>query len=112
VTGIKTVLRWHRVRSIRALVLRLARGRTRTGYRRLHGELLVLGVKAAPSTVWKKGSGSIPETLRDLPKQWWTLSVTIPTGRGLLVDLQHTIRNPPCVLGAPWVGEDKRAQRY
>src|ERR1700716_601529 len=24
-----------------------------TGYRRLHGELLVLGVKVAPSTVWE-----------------------------------------------------------
>jgi hypothetical protein len=67
-----TVLRWHRnviarrhasqsrpkrggrprtVHSIRALVLRLARGNPRWGYRRLHGELLVLGVKVAASTV-------------------------------------------------------------
>jgi transposase len=69
-----TVLRWHRdliarhhaarsrpkrpgrprtVRSIRVLVLRLARENPRWGYRRLHGELLVLGVKVAPSTVWE-----------------------------------------------------------
>src|SRR5258706_7520214 len=69
-----TVLRWHRdliarrhaagsrprrpgrprtVRSIRALVLRLARENPSWGYRRLHGELLVLGVKVAPSTVWE-----------------------------------------------------------
>jgi putative transposase len=69
-----TVLRWHRdlianrhaarsrpkspgrprtVRSIRALVLRLARENPAWGYRRLHGELLVLGVKVAPSTVWE-----------------------------------------------------------
>ncbi|MGH3374955.1 MAG: integrase core domain-containing protein [Actinoallomurus sp.] len=69
-----TVLRWHRdliasrhatrsrpkrpgrprtVRSIRALVLRLARENPGWGYRRLHGELLVLGVKVAPSTVWE-----------------------------------------------------------
>lgn len=68
-----TVLRWHRdlvarrhaaeskpkrpgrprtVRSIRALVLRLARENPTWGYRRLHGELLVLGVKVAASTVW------------------------------------------------------------
>jgi putative transposase len=68
-----TVLRWHRhliasrhaarsrperpgrprtVRSIRVLVLRLARENPGWGYRRLHGELLVLGVKVAPSTVW------------------------------------------------------------
>ena len=68
-----TVLRWHRdlarkrhaarsrpsrrgrprtVRSIRALVLRLARENPARGYRRVHGELPVLGVKVAPSTVW------------------------------------------------------------
>jgi transposase len=69
-----TVLRWHRdlvarrhaaqsrpkrggrprtVRSIRALVLRLARENPNWGYRRLHGELLVVGVKVAASTVWE-----------------------------------------------------------
>lgn len=64
-----TVLRWHRdlvarsrpklrgrprtVRSIRALVLRLHRENRTWGYRRLHGELLVLGVKVAASTVWE-----------------------------------------------------------
>jgi transposase InsO family protein len=70
----ETVLRWHRdliaarharisrpkrvgrpptVRSIRALVLRLARENDGWGYRRIHGELLVLGVKVAASTVWE-----------------------------------------------------------
>jgi putative transposase len=69
-----TILRWHRdliagrhafrsrprrpgrprtVRSIRLLVLRLARENPGWGYRRLHGDLLVLGVKVAPSTVWE-----------------------------------------------------------
>jgi putative transposase len=69
-----TVLRWHRdliarrhanvtrpkragrprtLRSVRALVLRMARENPSWGYRRLHGELLVLGVKVAPSTVWE-----------------------------------------------------------
>jgi hypothetical protein len=69
-----TVLRWHRdlmarrharisrpkrggrpptVRSVRVLVLRLARENSGWGYRRIHGELLVLGVKVAPSTVWE-----------------------------------------------------------
>jgi putative transposase len=78
-----TVLRWHRdlarrrhaalsppkrparfrtVRSIRILVLRLVRENPNWGYRRLHGELLVLGVKVAASTVWKilKESGVDP----------------------------------------------------
>jgi hypothetical protein len=71
-----TVLRWHRdlvarrhaqrsrprrpgrprtVRSIRALVLRLVRENPGWGYRRVHGELLVLGVKVAASTLWVAG---------------------------------------------------------
>jgi transposase InsO family protein len=70
----ETVLRWHRdllarrhaarsrpkspgrprtVRSIRLLVLRLARENPSWGYRRIHGELLVLGIKVAASTVWE-----------------------------------------------------------
>ena len=67
-----TVLRWHRdmlarrhasrprrpgrprtVRSVRALVVRLVRDNPGWGYRRVHGELLVLGVKVAASTVWE-----------------------------------------------------------
>jgi putative transposase len=69
-----TVLRWHRellarrhaamsrprrrgrprtLRSIRALVLRLARENSTWGYRRVHGELLTLGVTVAVSTVWQ-----------------------------------------------------------
>jgi putative transposase len=69
-----TVLRWHRdllrrrhasasrpqrpgrrptVRSIRVLVLRLAHDNPSWGYRRIHGELAILGLKVAPSTVWE-----------------------------------------------------------
>ncbi|MFU8876331.1 hypothetical protein [Micromonospora sp. SL4-19] len=39
--------------SIRALALRLARENSNWGYRRVHGELLALGIKVAASTVWK-----------------------------------------------------------
>lgn len=92
-----TVLRWHRnliarrpaarsrpkrggpprtVRSIRVLVLRLARENPNWGYRRVHGELLVLGVKVAASTVWEilKEAGIEPaprrasSTWADLPR--------------------------------------------
>ncbi|SMD27473.1 integrase core domain-containing protein [Kibdelosporangium aridum] len=69
-----TILRWHRdllrrrharmsrpkrpgrprtIRSIRVLILRLAKENPSWGYRRIHGELLVLGVKVAASTVWQ-----------------------------------------------------------
>ncbi|MFI1332782.1 hypothetical protein ACH4U7_22180 [Streptomyces sp. NPDC020845] len=37
---------------MRALVLRLARENSSWGYRRIHGELAVLGIKAAAGTVW------------------------------------------------------------
>ena len=66
-----TLLRWHRQlvarhwtyaqrRSgrrrteveIEQLVLRLARENARWGYKRIHGELLGLGITLAPSTVW------------------------------------------------------------
>lgn len=82
-----TILRWHRdliarrhaakstpkrlgrpptVRSIRVLVLRLVRENPSWGYRRVHGELLVLGVKVAASTVWEilKDAGIDPSPER------------------------------------------------
>ncbi|MBL1119776.1 transposase [Streptomyces sp. 110] len=83
-----TVLRWHRellrhrhakascpkrpgrprtVRSIRALVLRLAQENSSWGYRRIHGELASLGIKVAASTVWNilKEHGIDPAPERD-----------------------------------------------
>ena len=82
----ETALRWHRdliaarharlsrpnragrpptIRSVRAVVLRLAPENSSWGYRRIHGELLVLGIKVAASTVWEilhaAGIGPAPE---------------------------------------------------
>ncbi|MEU6788820.1 integrase core domain-containing protein [Nonomuraea angiospora] len=69
-----TILRWHRnllrrrdaaacipqrrgrprtLRSIRVLVLQLARENPSWGYRRIHGELAALDIKIAASTVWE-----------------------------------------------------------
>ncbi|MGW0633654.1 integrase core domain-containing protein [Streptomyces sp. NPDC002758] len=88
----ETVLRWHRDlmrrrhadasrrkrpgrpptrRSIQALVLRLARENSSWGYRRIHGELAILGIKVAPSTVWEilRAHGIEPTPERD--RQTW-----------------------------------------
>ena len=85
-----TILRWHRDiirrrwaarskrgrtgrpatrRTIRALVLRLARENPGWGYRRIHGELAGLGVKIAASTVWEilNKAGMDPAPRRTAP---------------------------------------------
>jgi putative transposase len=98
----ETVLRWHRdlirrrnavisrpkragqpptVRSIRAVVLRLARENTSWGYRRIHGELLVLGIRVAASTVWEilNDAGINPPPQRT--STTWAAFLRLP-GRG------------------------------
>jgi transposase len=85
-----TVLRWHRDiarrrwaarsrrgrtgrpatrRTIKALVLRLARENPGWGYRRIHGELAGLGAKIAASTVWEilNKAGMDPAPRRTAP---------------------------------------------
>jgi putative transposase len=87
-----TILRWHRdflrrhharasrpkrlgrpptIRSIQALVLRLARENPSWGYRRIHGELAGLALKIAPSTIWEilRTHGIAPAPRRD--QQTW-----------------------------------------
>jgi transposase InsO family protein len=89
-----TVLRWHRdllrrhharasrpkrpgrpptVRSVKALVVRLAKENSSWGYRRIHGELAALGIKVAPSTVWEilQRNGIEPAPQRD--RQTWAV---------------------------------------
>ncbi len=85
-----TILRWHRdilrrrwarmsrpgrngrpptCRSVRSVVLRLARENESWGYRRIHDELAALGAAVAPSTVWQilKDAGIDPAPRRDGP---------------------------------------------
>jgi hypothetical protein len=133
----ETVLRWHRdlvarrharisrprragrpptVRSIRRLVLRLARENSTWGYRRIHGELLVLGVKVAASTVWEilQQAGIDPAPQR-IATNWATFlrsqaraiiaadffEATTLTGARLyvLAVIDHATRRV-CILGA------------
>jgi transposase len=55
------------VRSIRVLVLRLARENSSWGDRRIHGEPAALGIKVAASTVWEilKAHGIDPSPERE-----------------------------------------------
>jgi transposase InsO family protein len=55
------------IRSIQALVLRLARENPNWGYRRIHGELAALAITTAHSTVWEilKSNGVEPAPRRD-----------------------------------------------
>jgi putative transposase len=85
-----TILRWHRDivrrrrarlsrrgrsgrppvrRTVRSVVLRLARENESWGYRRIQGELAGLGIVVAPSTVWQilKDAGIGPAPRRDGP---------------------------------------------
>jgi transposase InsO family protein len=79
------------VRSIRALVLRLARENSSWGYRRIHGELLVLGVKVAPSTVWEilkdAGIDPAPERISDS----WTIFLRSRAEAILAADFFETV---------------------
>jgi hypothetical protein len=94
-----TILRWHRdilrwrwvrmsrrgrtgrpptCRNVRSVVLRLARENESWGYRRIHGELVALGVTVAPSTVWQiLGRGH-----RSGPAPGWPRVVGVPAVPG------------------------------
>jgi putative transposase len=108
----ETVLRWHRdllarhharislpkrpgrpptVRSIRVLVLRLAQENTSWGYRRIHGELLVLGITLAASTVWQilKDAGMDPAPERT--SQTWSTFLRAQAEAILAVDFFETV---------------------
>jgi transposase InsO family protein len=108
----ETVMRWHRdlvarkhavrsrprllgrprtVHSIRALVLRLARENSTWGYRRIHGELLTLGIKVAASTVWEilKQAGIEPAPERS--SSTWAGFLRSPADALLACDFFETV---------------------
>ncbi|MEV6605804.1 integrase core domain-containing protein [Kutzneria sp. NPDC051319] len=107
-----TVLRWHRdvvkrrharasrrrrpgrprtVASVRRLVLRLAAENPSRGYRRIHGELALLGVAVAASTVWEilKSAGIEPSPQRATVT--WTAFLRSQAEAILAIDFIETI---------------------
>lgn len=106
-----TLVRWHRdlikrrhaatcapkrrgrprtVRSIRALVVRLARENSSWGYRRIHGELAALGIRVAASTVWEilNEHGVAPAPERE--SSTWTRFLRSQAGALLACDFFET----------------------
>jgi len=103
-----TLLRWHRdllarrwtypqrrpgrpatTQVVRELVLRMVRENPTLGYRRIHGELLGLGHRVAPSTVWLilKRSGLDPAPRRAGPT--WTQFLAAQAAGILATDFFH-----------------------
>ena len=76
-------------RSIRALVLEMARDNPGWGYRRIHGELTGLGHKVAPSTIWKilKDAGIDPAPRRS--GQTWRAFLAGQSATILAADFFH-----------------------
>ena len=101
-----TILRWHRdllarrhaaasrprtVRSIRALVLRLVAENPSWGYRRVHSELLTLGVKVAASTVWEIPREAGIDPTPDRAATTWTQFLRSQAEALLAADFLETI---------------------
>jgi len=72
-------------------VLRLARENPGWGYRRIHGELLVLGIKTAASTVWEilHDAGIDPAPERD--STTWAIFLRSQAGALLACDFFETV---------------------
>ncbi len=75
--------------SVRSLVLEMARDNPSWGYRRIHGELVGLGHKLAPSTVWRilKDAGIDPAPTRS--GQTWRAFLEAQAKTILAVDFFH-----------------------
>ncbi|GAB3976554.1 hypothetical protein GCM10029978_063740 [Actinoallomurus acanthiterrae] len=107
-----TVLGWHRdlikgrhaarskpkragqpptVRSVRVLVLRLVRENPGWGYRRVHGELLGLGVKVAASTVWEILKDAGIDAAPERASTTWAAFLRSQAGALLAFDFLETV---------------------
>jgi putative transposase len=73
------------------LVLRLARENPSWGYRRLHGELLVLGVKVAASTVWEILTAAGIDPAPDRASSTWTDFLRCPADALWACDFLETV---------------------
>ena len=72
-------------------MLRLARENPCWGYRRIHGELLVLGIKVAASTVWEILQQAGIDPAPERTSTTWASFVRSPAGALLACDFFETI---------------------
>jgi transposase InsO family protein len=79
------------VRSIRLLALRLARENPSWGYRRIHGELLVLGITVAASTVWEILRQAGIDPAPDRTTTTWASVLRSQAGALLACDFHETV---------------------
>jgi putative transposase len=79
------------VRSVRALVLRLVRENPSWGCRRVHGELLTLGIKVAASTVWEMLREAGIDPAPDRAATTWTQFLRSQAEAPLAADFIETI---------------------
>jgi putative transposase len=79
------------LRSIRTVVLRLARENAGWGYRRVHGELLTLGITVAPSTVWEMLRGAGIDPAPDRAATTWAAFLRSQAEALLTADFTETV---------------------
>ena len=72
-------------------MLRLARENRSWGYRRVHGELLVVGVKVASSTVWEILHDAGVDPAPERASQGWTVFLRSQAQAILAVDFLETV---------------------
>src|SRR5207248_7842912 len=77
--------------SVRTLVLRLSADNPSWGYRRVHGELLTLGVKVAASTIWEILRDAGIDPAPDRAATTWTQFLRSQADALLAADFIETI---------------------
>lgn len=97
------------IRSIRILIPRLAQENPSWGYRRIHGELLVLGIKLAASTVWKILTNAGIDPAPQRASSTWAQFLRSPADLLLACDFFETVTLTGIRMYVPAVIETRAA---